>query len=790
MRHSPFLLSVVLIILGVVLLGFSTRAISAELSSLSVPSPDSNSSKPVSRLLGLGWDAYKEGDYKEAEFFFQKALEVDASSNEALYGLSWTLFKKGNSQDALKGFSSLFQKGFRKKECGKALFYLYLRLNERKKARRYLPYLTPNEQKKYNRLFEKEIKSKKRTLRPKKSAYKSIKNKKKSNKRAARLSAFFLLSKEQAWNRLIELYERLSKEERARRDIRKVMGWALFNVGRVSQAKKLFHDLLIDTPQNQEIAYALALCCSRLGDLGCFNSLYKRFPMNKRIQALSCAFIGKEISTSYERAHYKKVLDIYEKFSDSKCLNEDESIRELVAWAALKEKRFSLSSRLFEGLLRKANHSLALGKGFLASLSGLGQDKRQWQLVENFSHSKRPDDREFAADFYYAQGLPERADFVYPSHKRVYFNSSSPFGETGYTYSHLDGDKGTSRLNVQEIPVFKVGFRPSEKISVFFGGSNLLLQSGATGERPWLGTPSLGLPIHRPRSSVAAFMPFVTLNYQDRWQFKGSLSLTPIGGRVGSIPLFELEMKKSGQEEGITLFQRSVTRSLLSWSGQRDPYTGKDWGRVVSTGVSAKKGINLPKKWWLSLNGSYAHLWGDDVLQNTMVSGGIALGKSEKSKLFHNVSYGIFTTVIHFDRNSNFYTFGHGGYFSPQFFIATGPFFHAVTPAGKRWMLDISGSMNYLNYYEKESSVYPISSFLTGRYPSDHSSKLGYSLNLSGAVLFAPRVMGKLILGTDQSADYRQYQVGVFLTFYFGNRTGLLSVDLKKREELLSNKGL
>ena len=784
MRHSPFLLAVVIIILGVVLFDFSTKAISAELPSLSVPSPDSNSSKPVSRLLGLGWDAYKEGDYKEAEFFFQKALEVDASSNEALYGLSWSLFKKGNSQDALKGFSSLFQKGFRKKECGKALFYLYLRLNERKKARRYLPYLTPNEQKKYNRLFAKGRKGKKRARRPKKSAHKSNKNKKDG------LSAFFLLSKEQKWNRLIELYERLSKDERARRDVRKIMGWALFNVGKVSQAKKVFRDLLWNKPKNHEVAYALALCCSKLGDLDCISSLHKRFPMNKKIQVLSCSLVGKEISTSYENANYKKVLNIYEKFSASRCLDENESLRELVAWAALKEKRFSLSSKLFEGLLAKEDHSRAIYKGLLTSFSGLGREKRQWQLVEGLSHSKEKEDRELAADFYYAQGLPERADFVYPSHKRVYFNSSSPFGETGYTYSHLDGDKGTSRLNVQEIPVFKVGFRPSEKISVFFGGSNLLLQSGATGERPWLGTPALGLPIHRPRSSVAAFMPFVTLNYQDRWQLKGSLGSTPIGGVVGAIPLFELEMKKSGHEEGITLFQRSVTRSLLSWSGQRDPYTGKDWGRVVSTGVSAKKGINLPKKWWLSLNGSYAHLWGDDVLQNTMVSGGIALGKSEKSKLFNNVSYGIFTTVIHFDRNSNFYTFGHGGYFSPQFFIATGPFFHAVTPAGKRWMLDVSGSMSYLNYYEKESSFYPISSSLEGKYPSDHSSKLGYSLNLSAAVLFGPRVIGKLTIGTDQSADYRQYQAGVFLTFYFGNRTGLLQGDLKQREELLSNKGL
>ncbi len=787
MRRSSSYLPLVLLLLGVVLFGFSTRAISAERSYLTVPRPDTDRSKPVSRLLGLGWDAYKEGDYKEAEFFFQKAFEMDPSSNEALYGLSWTFFKEGKSQDAIKGFSSLFQRGFRKKEVGRALFYLFLRLNERKMARRYLPYLTPDEQKRYKRLFAKGRKGKRGAPKPRRTAYKSNKNR--INKKDE-LSAFFLLSKEQEWNRLVELYERLSRDERARRDVRKIMGWALFNVGKVSQAKKVFHDLLLDIPQNQEVAYALALCCSKLGDLDCVIFLHERFPMNKKIQALSCSLIGKEISTSYEKGNYKKVLEIYGRFSDSRCFDEDESLRELVAWAALKEKRFSLSSRLFEGFLKKKDHSKALYKGLLASLSGLGQEKRQWQLVESLSHSKKQEDRELAADFYYHKGMPERADFIYPSHKKVYFNSSSPFGETGYTYSHLDGDKGTSRLNVQEIPVFKVGFHPSEKISVSLGGSNLLVQSGATGEGPWLGTPSMGTSIYKPCSSVKAFMPFVTLHYHDRWQFKGSLSSTPIGGEVGAIPLFELEMKKSGQEEDVTLFQRSVTRSLLSWSGQRDPYTGKDWGRVVSTGIFAKKGINLRKKWWLSLQGSYAHLWGDDVLQNTMVSGGLAIGKSEKCRLFQHLSYGVFTTIIHFDRNSNFYTFGHGGYFSPQFFMATGPFFHAVTPAGKRWMLDLSGSMSYLNYYEKESSFYPISSSFNGKYPSDHSSKLGYSLNLSGAVLFSPRVIGKVILGTDQSADYRQYQVGVFLTFYFGNRTGLLPGDLKQREELLSNKGL
>ncbi len=787
MRFNSSIVAVLLILLGIVFVDSSTSATSAERSYSTVQRSGSSSSKPISRLLGLGWDAYNDGDYKDAEFLFQKALEMDPSSNEALYGHSWTLFKEGKFQDAIKGFSSLFQRGFRKKESGKALFFLYLRLNEKNLARRYLPYLTPDEQKKYKRLFARGRKGKKRAARSRRTALKRIK--KKSNHKD-RLSAFFLLSKEQDWDSLVEFYERLSGEERARKDVRKIMGWALFNVGKVSQAKKVFQDLLLDMPQNQEIAYAQALCCSKLGDLDCVISLNERFPTNRQIQALSCSLIGKEISASYEKANYKKVLEIYERFSDSKCLVEDESLRELVAWAALKEKRFSLSSRLFEGLLKKKDYSQALYKGLLASFSGLGQEKRQWQLVEGLSHSKNQEDREIAADFYFAAGLPERAHFIYPSQKKVYFNSSSPFGETGYTYSHLDGDKGTSRLNVQEIPVFEVGFHPSEKISVSIGGSNLLLQSGATGDDPWLGTPSVGRPIYKPCSSVKAFMPFVTLHYHDRWQFKGSLSSTPIGGEVEAIPLFELEMKKSGQQEEVTLFQRSVTRSLLSWSGQRDPYTGKDWGRVVSSGISAKKGINLQKTWWLSLQGSYAHLWGDDVLQNTMVSGSIAIGKSEKSKLFQQISYGFFTTIIHFDRNSNFYTFGHGGYFSPQFFIATGPFFHVVTPAGKRWILDMSGSLNYLNYFEKESSFYPISSSFSGKYSSDHSSKLGYTLNLSGAVLFSPRVMGKVILGTDQSADYRQYQVGVFLTFYFGNRTGLLPGDLKQREELLSNKGL
>ena len=753
-------------------------------------------SSRTSRLIAYGWDAYNEKKYNDAELIFKRILEIEPDNKKALYGLSWTYFKIGRHEEALQGFQELFNKGYKKKECGEALFYLYLNKGQKQEAKKFLAYLSEEKQAQFKRFLAKkqEKPKRKRSSPPKKKAKAKTKIKARAKKRVKAqphakptndLNEYFKLAQARQWKEAINRFNKLSPSLQKRKDVLLVAGWAFFNVGDEKKAKVLFESLLEKEPSKEEVAYGLALSCLRLGDKACISSLAQRFSNSQRITQLFCNDLKEQMAYDYEKGRYKAVIHGYRRFSSFMCQDDNDKLKEFTAWAALKEGDYQLAERLFSSLSQKEEVNSSIYQGLISSYEHLGKEDKAWDLAERLSKSTKTQEQRPAADFFFSKGLASRAAYIWDSEDEPYYNADTLSVEGGYSYTYLDGDKGTSRLRIQEMPLLNLKIQPSQKIRMTLGLSHLLLQSGPAGEHPWLGTPALFNQKSSAKTSIDCYVPYVAFDYQSRWRVTGSLSTTPIGGPVDPVPLFDFSIHKTGHTDGISLFQRGVTRSILSWTGQRDPYTGKEWGRVVETGISAITSFDLKRGWWLSLEGGYGHLWGKNTWHNTRLSAGISAGHSLKNQYFSDASYGLFTTITHFDRNTNFYTFGHGGYFSPQFFLASGPFVHLKTIEGKRWLVDTSASLSYLNFYEKESAFYPTLSSLKGRYSSDQSSKLGFSIKLSSGYLFSPYLMGKLRFNIDRSGDYTQYHVGVLFSFFFEPRKGVLYMDLPDSSSFL-----
>ena len=112
--------------------------------------------------------------------------------------------------------------------------------------------------------------------------------------------------------------------------------------------------------------------------------------------------------------------------------------------------------------------------------------------------------------------------------------------------------------------------------------------------------------------------------------------------------------------------RRPLTSSLLSFAGTRDPRTGTVWGGVVATGVrlglSRDDGGALGA--WSSLG--LHQLTGENVQSNDrmqLMAGGYWRALNEDNRLF---TLGITGMFWRFKENAGEYTFGHGGYYSPQ----------------------------------------------------------------------------------------------------------------------------
>lgn len=151
-------------------------------------------------------------------------------------------------------------------------------------------------------------------------------------------------------------------------------------------------------------------------------------------------------------------------------------------------------------------------------------------------------------------------------------------------------------------------------------------------------------------------------------------------------------------------FRRSITSTLLSYAGTRDPRTGTVWGGVVGTGASLGLSIDqgLALGWWSNLR--YRYLTGTNVQSNQDVQFMTGLNWRLVNEVNRQFSTGLTGHLWSFQRNVGEFTFGQGGYYSPSLYEAVGIPLSYAERSG-RWSYVISGSYA-LNWAKTDAAPY------------------------------------------------------------------------------------
>jgi len=272
-------------------------------------------------------------------------------------------------------------------------------------------------------------------------------------------------------------------------------------------------------------------------------------------------------------------------------------------------------------------------------------------------------------DAYAAEELPIRAAQTHPESGRgtCYANCDAPWLDTGVRFRSVSGDDGLSRLDELSFPIQY--HRPAAN-----GGkwtvrlAPRLLSTGKAPQDAYMGSfysyLDQGQRRQSPLDQTWVVSPEVGYQQAGRYRFQAMLGATPLGGPIHALPIFRLGL---GQDNdwALELRQGSVSESLLSAIGQKDPYSGATWGRVVQSGIKAGKTFDLAGAYWLAAEAEYDHYWGENVAGNHRVAGNLSLGRTDDYRDMEFTS-GLSLTAFHFQNNQNFHTFGHGGYFSPS----------------------------------------------------------------------------------------------------------------------------
>jgi hypothetical protein len=281
----------------------------------------------------------------------------------------------------------------------------------------------------------------------------------------------------------------------------------------------------------------------------------------------------------------------------------------------------------------------------------------------------------------------------------------------------------------------------------------------------------------------------LSVGYESR-SLSGDIGVTPIGFR-------ETNIVGGAQYNGgitdkvsysIAVARRAVTDSLLSYAGARDAAAGLEWGGVTSNGALASLTWDDGTS-GLYVNASYQHYMGTNVPSNNALKGGGGVYTRLLKDADQTLTVGVNTTIMGYNRNLSYFTYGQGGYFSPQQYVILNL---PVEWSGRAGLFtyDVKGSIGVQHYRQDASNYFPLNdgstrqgdaaaaaqflgNGLSAVYPGQSKTGVSYSISGVGEYQLAPQLAVGATASLGNAYEYREWLAAVYVRYSFNKQTGL-----------------
>lgn len=350
------------------------------------------------------------------------------------------------------------------------------------------------------------------------------------------------------------------------------------------------------------------------------------------------------------------------------------------------------------------------------------------------------------------------------------------YGGTGFV-NHRSGTAGFDSMTALEAPFEASGMLgTAARLTVI--SKPVFVDSGAPTTSPLLaggvverlGTAPVNTVLNQENASGIGGE--VQLATQD---FAVSAGYSPYGFLVANV-IGRLDWKPANGPFTFTITRDSVKDSELSYAGLRDPgsagpgYGGNVWGGVIGTGGELQFGKgDANSGLYISAGGQYID--GVHVQTNTRVDGDAGAYWMVKDVPDEgHLTLGVNFFGMHYTHNSDYFTYGQGGYFSPQsYFLANVPLsfqgrygynvhYSVVAAAGVQAFQEDSVPFFPLDpalQAANNNAYYSAETVVSGNY--DLHSEISYHLNdhwIAGG-----------FLSMNNTRSYNNQVVGFFLRF-------------------------
>lgn len=232
----------------------------------------------------------------------------------------------------------------------------------------------------------------------------------------------------------------------------------------------------------------------------------------------------------------------------------------------------------------------------------------------------------------------------------------------------------------------------------------------------------------------------------------------------------------------VELTRRAVTGSLISYAGAVDPASGRVWGGVVSSGGQLRLGWDRGRLSTSATLGAY-RLTGRNVPDNDHTALRLAGDWRFIDTGNMRVDAGLALTHWTYAENLGEYTFGHGGYYSPQRYLSLSL---PVDWSGRhaRWAWQLRGALSLSDTEIDPQVFYPGDAALQAQaglspLPAGFAQPVygagggsGSGVSLRGAVEYqlTPEWYVGTVVDLDRSEFYTPNSYGLYLRHDFDGR--------------------
>ena len=228
--------------------------------------------------------------------------------------------------------------------------------------------------------------------------------------------------------------------------------------------------------------------------------------------------------------------------------------------------------------------------------------------------------------------------------------------------------------------------------------------------------------------------------------------------------------------------RRAVTDSLLSYVGTEDKFSGKRWGRVTKNGGNALLSYDNGDAGFYAGAGLYSYL-GENVASNNSVQA----NAGAYVRPFHyddrELKLGMSLSWMDFSKNLSYFSYGQGGYFSPQNYVSVS-FPVDFTRKYDDLSVKLGGSVGYQSYSQDKSAYFPDNaewqSFMDemvtdgfakeSYYSGGSKNGIGYNIHAGADYKVNKEMTIGGQVGYDTFGDYNESTAQLWFRYLFGDK--------------------